>query len=69
MFYQFVDFTLQIIDAVELPLAATLSCEAVFAAPSHIMDKVQLFARKNLLLQQLLEVISAQIHNPVDREW
>lgn len=33
------------------------------------MDKLQLFLRKDLLLQQLLEVISAQIHNPVYREW
>lgn len=32
------------------------------------MDKLQLFAREDLLLQQLLEVISAQVHNPVDRE-
>lgn len=33
------------------------------------MDKLQLFSRKDLLLQQLLEVISAQIHDPVYREW
>lgn len=48
--YQLVDFTLQIIYAVQFSLAASLSCEAVFAASSHIMDKVQLFTSKGMLL-------------------
>lgn len=48
--YQLVDFTLQIIYAVQFSLAASLSCEAVFAASSHIMDKVQLFTREGMLL-------------------
>lgn len=67
-FYQLGDFTLQVVNAVELSLPASLSSEAVFTAPSHIVDKLQLFLRKGPLLQQLLEVISAQVHNPVYRE-
>lgn len=68
-FYQLVDFTLQVVDAVEFPLAATLSCEPVFAASPHVVDKLQLFSCKDVLLQQLLEVVPTQIHDPVDREW
>lgn len=67
-YYQLVDFTLQIIYAFQFPLAAALSCEAVLATSPHVVDKLQLFLCKDLLLQQLLEVIPVQIHNPLYRE-
>lgn len=66
--YQFGDFTLQIVYAVEFSLAAALSSEAVLAAASHVVNELQLFSCEDVLLQQLLEVVSAQIHDPVDRE-
>lgn len=66
--YQFIDFTLQVVYAVELSLSAALGGEAVFAAPSHVVHKFQLLPREDVLLQQLLEVCPAQIHHPFDRE-
>lgn len=68
VFYQLVDFTLQVVDAVELPLAAALGRETVFAASSHVVHKLQLLACEDLLLQQLLEVVPAQVHDPVQGE-
>ncbi|TNN59067.1 hypothetical protein EYF80_030701 [Liparis tanakae] len=50
-----VDFTLQVVYAVQFPLATALSREAILAAPPHVVDELQLFLREDLLLQQLLE--------------
>lgn len=66
--YQFADFTLQVVDAVQLPLAAALGGQPVFAAAPHVVHKLELLLREGLLLQQLLEVVSAQVHDPVDGE-
>lgn len=38
--YQFMNLTLQVLDAVQLSLPAALSCDAVFTAPSHLVDEV-----------------------------
>lgn len=40
--YQFVNLTLQVLDAVQLSFSAALSCDAVFTAPSHVVDEVEL---------------------------
>lgn len=66
--YQFIDFTLKVVYAVEFSLSTAPSCEAIFAAPSHVVDKLQLLLREDLLFQKLLEFVPAQIHDPVDGE-
>lgn len=66
--YQFADFTLQVVDAVQLPLAAALRGQPVLAAAPHVVHEFQLLRREGVLLQQLLEVIPAQVHHPVDGE-
>lgn len=40
--YQFVDLTLQVLDAVQLPLAAALGGDAVFAAAADVVNELQL---------------------------
>lgn len=54
--------------AVEFSLSAAPSCKAVFAAPPHVVDKVQLLPREDLLFQKLLEFVPAQIHDPLNGE-
>lgn len=66
--YQFIDFTLKVVYAVEFSLSAAPRSKAVFAAPSHVVHKFQLLPREDLLFQKLLEFVPAQIHDPVDRE-
>lgn len=66
--YQFIDFTLKVVYAVELSLSAAPRREAVFAAPPHVVHKVQLLPREDLLLQKLLEFVPAQTHEPVHGE-
>lgn len=66
--YQFIDFTLEVVYAVQLSLPAALGRQAVFAAPPHVVHKLQLLPREDLPLQELLEVVPAQVHNPVDGE-
>lgn len=67
--YQFFNLALQVVDAVQLPLTTASRCDAVFAASSHVMHKVQLLPCQTLKLQHLLEVIAAQRCNPLHREW
>lgn len=40
--YQFADLALQVLDAVQLPLATALGGDAVFAAATDVMDELQL---------------------------
>lgn len=40
--HQFADLTLQVLDAVQLPLATALGSDAVFAAAADIVDEFQL---------------------------
>jgi hypothetical protein len=39
---QFSDLTLQVHDAVKLPLATTLCCDAVLTPPPDVVDELQL---------------------------
>lgn len=41
--HQFSDLTLQVENAVELPLAAALGCYAVLTPSPHVVNKLQLF--------------------------
>lgn len=67
--YQFVDFTLQVVNALQFPLAAAPSSQSVLAASPHAVDKVELLLGQVRLLQKLLEVVPAQVHDPLHREW
>lgn len=41
--HQLADFTFQVLNAVQFPLAAALSCNPVLAAPADIVDELELF--------------------------
>lgn len=66
--HQFLDFTFQVVYAVEFALAAAASSDAVFAASADVMNSIELLAAQTLLLQHLLEVISAQTHDLIHGE-
>lgn len=40
--YQFTDLVFQVLDTVQLPLAASLGSDAVFAAAADVVDELQL---------------------------
>ena len=66
--YQFSNLTLKVQDAVELPLAAALSCDAVLTPPPHVMDELELLRGQFVHFHQHLEVIPWKICDLIYRE-
>ena len=66
--YQLADLHLQVLDAVQLPLAAALGGDAVLAAPPHVVDELQLLRAQLVHLDQDLEVVAGQVGDLVHRE-
>lgn len=58
--HQLLDLRLQVLYAVQLPLAAALGSDPVLAPSPNVMDAVQLFRRQLVHLQQGLEVVSRE---------
>lgn len=58
--YQLLDFRLQVLYAVELPLAAALGGDPVLAPPPDVVDAVQLLWGQLVHPQQGLEVIPGE---------
>lgn len=59
--HQFSDLTLQVQDAVELPLAAALRCDAVLTPPPHVVDELELLRGQFVHFHQHLEVVPWKI--------
>ena len=59
--HQFSDLTLQVEDAVELPLAAALRRDAVLTPPPHVVDELKLFRGQFVHFHQHLEVVPWKI--------
>lgn len=59
--HKFSNLTFQVQDAVELPLAAALCCDAVLTPPPNIVNKLKLFRGQFVHFHQHLEVIPWKI--------
>lgn len=66
--HQFSDLALQVQDAVQLPLAAALRCDAVLAPPPHVMDELELLRGQFVHFHQHLEVVPWKICDLIDGE-
>lgn len=66
--YQFADLALQVLDAVELPLAAALGGDAVLAATANVVDELQLLRAQLVHLDEDLEVVARQVGDLVHGE-
>lgn len=66
--YQFAYLALQVLDAVQLPLATALGSDTVFAAASDVVDELQLLWGQLVHLDEDLEVIAWQVGDLVHRE-
>lgn len=62
------DLTLQVLDAVQLPLAAALGGDAVFAAAADVVNELQLLWGQLVHLDEDLEVIARQVGDLVHGE-
>jgi len=66
--YQFADLALQVLDAVQLPLATALGGDAVFAASAYVVDELQLLRVQLVHLDEDLEVVAWQVGDVVHGE-
>ena len=66
--YQFSDLSLQVLDAVQLPLAAALGGDAVLAAAPDVVDELQLLWGQLVHLDEDLEVVARQVCDLVHGE-
>lgn len=66
--HQLADLPLQVLDAVQFPLAAALSSDAVLAAAPDVVDELQLLGRQFVHLDQNLEVVARQVGDLVHGE-
>lgn len=66
--YQLADLTLQVLDAVQLPLAAALGSDAVLAPPPDVVDELQLLRGQFVHLYHDLEVVTWKIGDLVHGE-
>lgn len=66
--HQFSDLTLQVQDAVQLPLAAALSSDAVLTPPPHVVDEFQLLRGQFVHFHQHLKVVTWKICDLIYRE-
>lgn len=67
--YQLFNFRLQVLYAVEFPLAAALGGNPVLTPPPDVMDTVQLFWSQLVHPQQGLEVIPREGNDPLCVKW
>ena len=68
MSHQFADLTLQVLNAVELPLSAALRRDAVLAAAPDVVDELQLLRAQLVHLDEDLEVVARQVGDLVHGE-
>lgn len=68
MSYQFANFTLQVENAVKLSLATALRCDAVLAAPAHVVDELQLLGGQLVHFHHHLEIVAWKIRDLIDGE-